>query len=524
MIKLSSGGQVLPVPKGEAARLRVEKHAKKIEKFLSTGYVPHPGQLLLHTSEARRIAASSGRQGGKTRSGGEETAYLSNPDWGVEAMRERGIDIPDGHGMLLACIAVPEIKSHRAAPRIFMECLERQGLVRGRDFREYKQDGYIDIYKNGRNSDVFLRVQIKGVARDPDRIRSEGYVWLWFDEPGFLPNSEAWEAALPALGRHKGIAFFTTSPGREENNLWFWDTFLNLENQDERIEAIEWWTEDNTFFDRETIEEARRTNPVSVFKREYQATWEIDKGNTLQPLWLKYYDRKDLHLKKGGDIDLAYYDTYIGVDPAISVSQTKGADPDYTVAVVLAKDKETGQGYLIDMRRERITAPEQVDLIHELYLTYRPHLIGIESIAYQRALVQFLGTIETIRESSIVPIMASGKKEDRLPSLGAIMRSGAILLDERMDTRDSDGNLVFDAFFQEWREFPQGKHDDTLDALDITIRTSGVFGIRGDAYVPPREESKEKFNPRVLTPEMTKRHFERFDPDDQFNHFGEFDD
>ena len=474
---------------------RISPHRDKLARFAQAGYYPTPGQIMFHTSPSNQIresVASAGRRAGKTHAGANETADMSIPAWGLDAMRKNGILISKQQEseMLLAAIVIPEGKNHKAAPRKFIDALIKRGLRPHKDFTHNKTAQTITIYKNGSDSEPFLEVQIKAVAADPDKIRSEGYVWVWFDEAGFLTSPAALEAASPALADHNGLMLFTTSPGASENNFWFYDRFIDLDKQNDYCEVIEWWTEDNIHLSRKVIERSQQQMAAHVFNREYRATWEIDRGNALQPSWLRYYQhdpldptiKSDLHTTKTNEIDKRYYDFYIGVDPAISVNQTLGNDPDFTTAVVLAKDKETGIGYIIDMRRERITAPEQLILIEDLYNEYNPISINIEAVAYQQALVQFVATIPGIRQASVIPVKTTTKKDIRLNQLGPVIKSGVIKFNDKLSNRDSGGKLVFEAFFEELKSFPHGKHDDTLDALDIVIRGAGMFLIM-DGYI-----------------------------------------
>jgi predicted phage terminase large subunit-like protein len=159
------------------------------------------------------------------------------------------------------------------------------------------------------------------------------------------------------------------------------------------------------------------------------------------------------------NIDLDYY---IGFDPAIAVSDRA----DRTAVVVLGVTKDISQAYIVDVIAKRISFPDQIDLIRELHLRWRPHYIGIESVAYQAALAQQAMRIEGL--PPIIPVFPTGKKkEERIMAMTPLFKIG------RVQIRAS-----FKDFIDEWLMYdPEVKRpkDDTLDAAEIALGTAGVL-------------------------------------------------
>ena len=99
----------------------------------------------------------------------------------------------------------------------------------------------------------------------------------------------------------------------------------------------------------------------------------------LDPSWLSYYDTLPPRLSY-----------YIGIDPAIADDKKTGEKlkQDKFGLVVVGFDKKTTNMYLIEEYAEWMTFPQQLRLIEQYNQKYKPVRIGIESVAYQRALAQ----------------------------------------------------------------------------------------------------------------------------------------
>jgi len=77
----------------------------------------------------------------------------------------------------------------------------------------------------------------------------------------------------------------------------------------------------------------------------------------------------------------------------------------------------------------------------------------------------------------------AGAKEERLESLGPYAQSGFLRVWEAMwlglmsDATDQWQEL---SLYEQWRDFPQSRHDDKLDGLDVMIRTAREFANVGE--------------------------------------------
>lgn len=224
---------------------------------------------------------------------------------------------------------------------------------------------------------------------------------------------------------------------------------------------------------REKLAELRRDQGPYMFANQYMNVTLPDEDQDFKKSWLKYYT----HIP-----DNTY--TFIFVDPAISLMD--GAD--YTATTVVKVDTNK-TWYLVHASRQRITATQTVEWLFKLNEEYKPQRLGIEDVAYQKALEHF--TVQRMIDSNkMIPLTSlkrsvaskDGKRSNnskpmRIRSLIPRFEFGTILLGQGLDD-----------FLLEYSHFPRGSHDDLLDALS---------SIEEIVYYPdkPKEEAHVKTNP-----------------------------
>lgn len=145
--------------------------------------------------------------------------------------------------------------------------------------------------------------------------------------------------------------------------------------------------------------------------------------------------------------------TFLFVDPAISQADTA----DYTGVVVISVDPDKNW-YVRFARRYRVTPTQLIELIFTLYAQFKPQVVGVEEVAYQKALLYFLDE-ESRRRNVVLPIKGvrpptDKTKEMRILSLVPRFEFGRIYLASGL--QDLEMELL---------KFPRGSHDDLIDAL-----------------------------------------------------------
>lgn len=152
----------------------------------------------------------------------------------------------------------------------------------------------------------------------------------------------------------------------------------------------------------------------------------------------------------------------MGVDLALSTRTSA----DYTAIVVMARD-EFGKLYVLDAVRERVDFPGALRLIRLMADKWSPKAIAIEQVAYQAVVVQ-----ELLRQTTL-PIRGVTPDKDK------VTRAQPLAL------RYEQG-LVYHEELPSWFEdellsFPQGLHDDSVDAAVYAYQSVMSMSRFGDS-------------------------------------------
>jgi predicted phage terminase large subunit-like protein len=164
---------------------------------------------------------------------------------------------------------------------------------------------------------------------------------------------------------------------------------------------------------------------------------------------------------------------YVTVDLAIS----EKTNADYTVVMDCAVNG-SNQLCVVEYCRRRMTPQETIEKIFEFAMKYKARKVGIESVAYQRALVHIVD--EEKRKRNIffesVPIMQHKDKFTRVIALQPRWESGNLLLKQGMVELE-----------EEMVRFPLSSHDDTIDALAMQLQIlEPQYLTRPKVYIPPK--------------------------------------
>lgn len=155
------------------------------------------------------------------------------------------------------------------------------------------------------------------------------------------------------------------------------------------------------------------------------------------------------------NLDLHNMETYMGVD----LATVSGGDY-FAIVIVGFKD---GNIYILDVFRDRLTIGDQLDKVIEKDDMWSPTKIAIESNQYQSAFSSELMSVSSLPVEKVNP---QRNKELRAQRLAALMESGRVFFRER-------GLEYNEALQHELAVFPDGKHDDMLDALVHAVNIIG---------------------------------------------------
>lgn len=222
----------------------------------------------------------------------------------------------------------------------------------------------------------------------------------------------------------------------------------------------------------EFLEGAKRSMGSYLFANQYLNTIIPAELQTFKKEWFKYYETLPKKLT-----------TFIFIDPALSEADTS----DFTGIVVVHIDSKK-DWFVSYARRHRLNPTELVRFIFRLNEEFKPNVIGIEDVAYQRALLYFLDE-EMRRRGVILPVTGhkyppNRSKQTRILSLVPRFEFNHMFLSPGL--QDLELELL---------QFPRGSHDDLIDAL---------ASIESIAFAPDDkpEELKKPHSPNDPTYEQ----------------------
>lgn len=290
---------------------------------------------------------------------------------------------------------------------------------------------------------------------DPDAGRGRKYGRIVVDEAAKCRYLEqAWnESIRPTLSDYQGEADFLSTPkGRN-----YYATLYERGDPGSHAYRAGWAsfrmpTSSNPYIRKSEIEEARLDLPDLVFRQEYEAEFVDFAGTAVKREWLEYGDpfRKwPRSLLRIG----------VGVDLAISQRETA----DWTALVVVAIDPD-GHVWIIHTERARLTFNQTLEAIKRVAEATDADIVGVEQVQYQAAVVQ-----ELLRTTSL-PVRGLDAERDKLTRflpLQTRFERHMVHLDEYLPA-------VFEG---ELLSFPEGDHDDQVDALVHAYAAASAIGM-----------------------------------------------
>lgn len=208
------------------------------------------------------------------------------------------------------------------------------------------------------------------------------------------------------------------------------------------------------------IPEDRDGMPVSIWKHMTRERLIEIRGEVGPYLWAANYRNDPV---PAGDAmfpveNFRFYDKEpenldIAITVDLAISDKNSAD--YTAIVVSGIDPENDL-YVLHAARGRWNPYEVIELLYLLNDQYKPAYVGIESVAWQKAML-FIIEEETRRRGvwmPVKPLIPDGRKERRAWPLAQHAQRRGIYV------RREHGELIDEAV-----RFPAGLHDDLVDAL-----------------------------------------------------------
>lgn len=388
-------------------------------------FTPHEGQRRILRAARKRNVACMGRRWGKT-----------------ELLKEVAVAYPggalggkDGRGRKgLPCAWYAPNDSYFT--RVFFEIVAqyqpviRKASTQPRPVIEFINGGRIDFWtlenpmKCGRGNH-YARVIVDEAAhaRYLQDAWEKTIVWTLADLDG-----DAWFISTP-----NGINYFHAlfQRGQGEDPDWISHTAPSM---------------GNPHLPPEWMDEQRDRMPELVFAQEVLAKFVTFGAGLIKPEMLI-----DAPCPQGLPVVL-------GVD--LAISEKEGAD--FTAIVAMAREPESGIVYVKEVERFRAGFHDVLTRIKAAAARHSPSIVAIEQTQFQAAVVQELARTTTL------PVRGVRPDRDKVTRFAPLLTR----FEQRMVRLDPSGCPA--AFREELLAFPEGKHDDMVDAAAHAFSALGM--------------------------------------------------
>jgi predicted phage terminase large subunit-like protein len=234
------------------------------------------------------------------------------------------------------------------------------------------------------------------------------------------------------------------------------DTFVPIGGRDY------FWEEGEPLQKREghnVLDDLKRQLGAQIFNAQYLQDPLPDTGNLLDPNWLKWCER--LPVRQADDQIVQSWDTAL----------KDGPTNDYSVGITFLV-RNNNQYYVLDVYRKQVKFTELCDAVQAQARKHEANAILVEEHAAGTPLMH-----ESKRRgmSNIIGLRPTKDKRARMAGETPKLQAGCLILEK-------SAPYVGD-FMVEYLAFPNGKHDDIMDALSqflnwrTTAESRGTFNF-----------------------------------------------
>lgn len=225
---------------------------------------------------------------------------------------------------------------------------------------------------------------------------------------------------------------------------------------------------------RERLKLARERQGERRFARKYLNESKDEGGKQLKAEWLKFVEWSDVNFDGAG--------YFAGADPA--TGEAEGPSPDEYSITYGIKEKSGRVVVLGIVANQKWGIYEGTMELAKLHKKYQLRKVAVESVAFQVAQKQMLW-----RETSVPAYKAptpKTSKETRFESMGALFDIGRVVVYSRGEGIYGDDET--ENFYDQWIDFPEGRHDDRLDSTELFLQAALGSAL---AQEPVDEETRQ---------------------------------
>jgi len=225
----------------------------------------------------------------------------------------------------------------------------------------------------------------------------------------------------------------------------------------------------------EFLDEVKRQQGTYVFSCQYLNLPVSSENATFKAQWFKYYIDNDLK-----NVEL---NRFLTVDPAISLEKSA----DFSVFCLCGIDPFNNL-YILEIVRKKCLPSEIIETMFDLAVRYKVQSIGIELVAFQKALKYQINDEMRRRNTffSVVELKHNNQtsKKLRIEGLQPRYEQGTIF--------HRQGDLMTAELEHELLHFPRGRHDDIIDALSFQLEILTVPSKKKKSRDEDEEDGRKK--------------------------------
>lgn len=242
-------------------------------------------------------------------------------------------------------------------------------------------------------------------------------------------------------------------------------SLLYLPAEDTETGALLW----PDHFSHEKLESLKKQMGTALYSCMFLGRPEGLAGEVFRSYWFHFCRLRTgpegftLVLDDGTEVPHQRLVIYQGYDLAISAKETA----DFTVCCTLALDVETLNLYVLDITKGHWSFAQTQEQMARLAAYWKPNIVGIENQAYQAAAVQEARRNLTF---AVQEVRADRDKVTRSRLPASLAEAGKLFVAHGLWT---------DAFLNEVAAFPNGGHDDMVDALSIACTLARTYTPSG---------------------------------------------
>lgn len=304
---------------------------------------------------------------------------------------------------------------------------------------------------NGARLDIIICDDILDLTNSQSEVTREG-VHSWFTEMVLSRLVEGGRCMMVGTLQSRLDLYCVLSESSE-----FHYVHIKAVDEETKVTLSKRWP-------YERLMQRKRSVGSVKFLKLFQNDRTAQTGKMLRPEWLNYYGRGE---DSGYPVALPPYEhmsIYIAIDPAIAdkdfIEKLEKGDPDYFAVAVGGWHAQSKRLFILENYKARLTLVQQLQTIQAYNERYRPIKLGIESVAYQKALAQAAWALDDmIPVQEIKTHGGLGSKIARIEALGGHFETGRIWI------HPDNTNLI-----DEYIHFPDVAHDDVLDSVELLTR------------------------------------------------------